>query len=220
MELKINQTKVQFPYEAYNIQESYMKSVIEALDLQQNALIQSPTGTGKTLCLLCSTLAWQEQYQKDENKKIKIIYASRTHSQIKQVVHELRKTCYTPTGVIIGSRDQYCVNSVFSKFKGRILNNQCSQACKKETSSYYLKKNWLINAQILKNQEIFAKLEKCVLFILLKQAHNLVIQYLCHTIICQKDSSLKIFQIYQIIVLLFLMRLIMFRKWQRKECLI
>jgi len=63
--------------------------VIDALNKGQNALLQSPTGTGKTMCLICATLAWAYKHRFEFQKKI--YYATRTLSQVKQVLFLLLK---------------------------------------------------------------------------------------------------------------------------------
>lgn len=59
--------QVRFPYQPYGTQLAFMSRVISTLDRAQrdgrcHALLESPTGTGKTLSLLCSALAWQQSY--------------------------------------------------------------------------------------------------------------------------------------------------------------
>ena len=58
----INNVDVDFPFPPYACQTDYMGHVLKALQLKQNAILESPTGTGKTLCLLCSVLAWRLTY--------------------------------------------------------------------------------------------------------------------------------------------------------------
>ncbi|XP_044748061.1 regulator of telomere elongation helicase 1 homolog isoform X2 [Coccinella septempunctata] len=58
--VNINGIDVIFPFEPYEIQKNYMSKVIECLSTENNGILESPTGTGKTLSLLCSTLAWLE----------------------------------------------------------------------------------------------------------------------------------------------------------------
>lgn len=156
---------VEFPYKPYGSQLSYMSRVISTLDRAQrdghcHALLESPTGTGKSLSLLCSALAWQKNCQAKldaanfshskpdpeafadpfghgggfvpdidpsgnsdatslaannmtPKKAPKIFYASRTHSQITQVIREYRKTTYRVPMAVLASRKNYCTNQQF-----------------------------------------------------------------------------------------------------------
>ncbi|XP_014671450.1 PREDICTED: regulator of telomere elongation helicase 1 homolog [Priapulus caudatus] len=52
--------EVLFPFEPYKCQLDYMASMIKCLQKGENGILESPTGTGKTLSLLCSSLAWLE----------------------------------------------------------------------------------------------------------------------------------------------------------------
>ena len=56
--IEISGVDVHFPFKPYSCQIEFMNRVMEALNEGKNALLESPTGTGKTLSLLCATLAW------------------------------------------------------------------------------------------------------------------------------------------------------------------
>ncbi|XP_037598373.1 Fanconi anemia group J protein [Cebus imitator] len=59
-EYTISGVKINFPYKAYPSQLAMMNSVLRGLNSKQHCLLESPTGSGKSLALLCSALAWQQ----------------------------------------------------------------------------------------------------------------------------------------------------------------
>ncbi|XP_032459723.1 regulator of telomere elongation helicase 1 isoform X2 [Phocoena sinus] len=165
--ITLNGVTVDFPFQPYKCQEEYMSKVLECLQKKVNGVLESPTGTGKTLCLLCSTLAWREQLRDAVSaRKIaervsgelfldralaswgdaalegdvpacyadvpKIIYASRTHSQLTQVISELRNTSYRPRVCVLGSREQLCIHPEVKKQES---NHMQVHLCRKKVAS-------------------------------------------------------------------------------------
>lgn len=82
---RIENVDIYFPFKPYPIQQKYIQKVIEALDTGANALLESPTGTGKTLCLLSGILSWIAKEKMHDTHR-RVVYLSRTHSQLFQVV--------------------------------------------------------------------------------------------------------------------------------------
>ena len=69
-----------------------------------------------------------EEQRRKHNRVPTIIYASRTHSQLSQVVRELRNTRYRPKHAVLGSREQMCVNPKVKKptSTATTINHDCS----------------------------------------------------------------------------------------------
>jgi len=62
-EYKMSGVTVQFPAKAYPSQIAMMSKIVTCLKRSQNSLLESPTGSGKSLALLCAALAWQRAEQ-------------------------------------------------------------------------------------------------------------------------------------------------------------
>ncbi|XP_035239801.1 Fanconi anemia group J protein isoform X2 [Anguilla anguilla] len=60
VEYTIGGVKIGFPCKAYPSQLAMMNSIVRGLNHGQHCLLESPTGSGKSLALLCSALAWQQ----------------------------------------------------------------------------------------------------------------------------------------------------------------
>ncbi|CAJ0576404.1 unnamed protein product, partial [Mesorhabditis spiculigera] len=232
-----------FPFPPYAIQNDLMNEIFQCIERRQVGIFESPTGTGKSLSVLCATLSWleyenrrvraemEEAMQKEKEKKgeieadgsdwvkahaqklkvqgeadeafahlemlrkidervarakrgevrknqkrgpgpldeyefisekkeaedecappadynsddnsgkagkeeekgtplrvRKIFYASRTHSQLDQLVDELMKTRFRPRIVTAASRQHLCVNEEVRKLKnGSQINEKCME---------------------------------------------------------------------------------------------
>ncbi|KAK2724782.1 regulator of telomere elongation helicase 1 homolog isoform X1 [Artemia franciscana] len=171
--VNIHNVLVDFPFPPYPVQFAYMEKVIECLQKGENGLLESPTGTGKTLSILCSSLAWltvrkaqvqsallvNKEAASDFSKLLsnqlenaggmswgepapvlpKIIYASRTHSQLTQVIQELKRSKYNYLKVaVLGSRDQMCIHPEVSKETNSTVKlYMCMAKTSTRTCHYY-----------------------------------------------------------------------------------
>ncbi|XP_044729931.1 ATP-dependent DNA helicase DDX11 [Chrysoperla carnea] len=52
-----------FPFPPYDIQKQFMNSLYNALETNKLGIFESPTGTGKTMSLICGSLTWLRDHE-------------------------------------------------------------------------------------------------------------------------------------------------------------
>lgn len=135
--ININGFEVKFPFAPYDVQITYMEHVLNALESGGTALLESPTGTGKTISLLCASLAWllARRSNNGVNGMLcpQIVYCSRTHSQITQVIQELRSSPYGHvSSVVLGSREHFCVNAEVTQLPNAVARNHSCRSLRSD----------------------------------------------------------------------------------------
>lgn len=133
MKFFIDDLPVLFPYpRIYPEQYAYMCDIKKTLDVGGNCILEMPSGTGKTVSLLSLTVAYQMHYPEHR----KIVYCSRTMSEIEKALIELHKLMEFRAnelgevedfrGLGLTSRKNLCLHPTISKErKGVVVDEKC-----------------------------------------------------------------------------------------------
>lgn len=70
-----------FPFQPYSIQDQFMRALYSVVENRKIGIFESPTGTGKTLSLMCSALKWLSDH--DELNRIDL--SEKIHEMEQQI---------------------------------------------------------------------------------------------------------------------------------------
>uniref|UniRef100_A0A4W3J3M8 ATP-dependent DNA helicase DDX11 n=1 Tax=Callorhinchus milii TaxID=7868 RepID=A0A4W3J3M8_CALMI len=74
-------SKFPFPYKPYTIQEQFMTALYDVLEAGKIGIFESPTGTGKSLSLICGALTWLRDFEEKKKLEAAQLLADRVPQQ-------------------------------------------------------------------------------------------------------------------------------------------
>lgn len=133
--VNIDGLPVIFPYPTlYPEQLSYMKQLKRALESGGHALLEMPSGTGKTITLLSLITAYLTTSIADKSVR-KFVYCTRTVEEMQKVLEEMKllvasreQELSIPNDLVtvgLASRRHLCVHETVSQLEGAAVDSGC-----------------------------------------------------------------------------------------------
>jgi len=125
-----------FPYqEVRPVQAEMISAIKDAITAGKHVAVEGSTGMGKTIAVLCGTLASPEATDR------RIVYCCRTHKQMDRVIEELRalRSKLEVSGISMRGRRELCVNSLVRRFAASATDaaHICGMMRKLERCKFY-----------------------------------------------------------------------------------
>ena len=128
MRISIDGLEVLFPYEhVYKEQYLYMRELKKTLDAKGDAILEMPTGTGKTVSLLALIIAYQEAYPSCG----KLIYCTRTVPEMVKAIEELKRVC-TYRATVLGDKKRDVLAVCLSARRNMCIHADVAEEADKE----------------------------------------------------------------------------------------
>ncbi len=142
MKFKLDDLEVFFPYKfVYREQYEYMKSLKKTLDLRGHAILEMPTGTGKTISLLALITSYLLAYPESFTK---LVYCTRTVPEMEKTLRELKvlmeyrkneiKDDKKLLAVGLSARKNLCIHPKVSEHAGN--REKTDSECRKRTAPW------------------------------------------------------------------------------------
>ena len=142
-EMKLNDPKltgitIKMPFEPYNYQKESIEVLVKGfINNNSTILFESPTGTGKTQTLITSIMSYNQYLESKGAKSRKVLYFTRTVSQMNQVIDEIKKSHFNISATVMASRNHLCINrTVLASKSGSGLESLCHDAQKRNACQY------------------------------------------------------------------------------------
>ena len=140
MKIAVDNLDIYFPYkEVHDEQLTYMKFLKEVLDNKSQGIIEMPTGTGKTVSMFALVCSYRIKFPE---KLSKVVFCTRTVSQLEKAMEELRVTQHflgtqglkSPKSQIISARRNLCINTnVMEAGQLEKVDSSCKKMTKYKT---------------------------------------------------------------------------------------